>query len=339
MNIRTNAKWTFLAFLAFLTAAVCCEATEQQTENNDIPWYFIAIHNEPFNHEWNSYFTEESYDILTKMIAKADSYHIKLTLMFAPSWSDYLLSNKERAAALAHWKKNGHEIGGHHHSVGHGNWDGYSNLSRQDALEWRDKVGGHDWESCYGAETYYGTLTDLTAKLQLINPAVKSGCMNDEGNRKFLPDAIIYDTCSGFANYGEVGRVELDIKPEKGRNEYISVGTYNGIERKWLTHHFLLNVQAAKDIFNSIRSGVYGTVNHSAPHELQIFSDYLDFLHKVDPQGRKSRTLSAIIEEKLLPEKRLSAAQVNVFSPPRHRSPPRPLSPEDCPHVRKQKDL
>ncbi len=282
-----------------------------QPEPQQIPYYFIAVHNEPFNHQQNKFFTDESYGILTKMIAKADACNIKLTIMLAPHWADYLLSDKDRAAALERWKKSGHEIAGHHHSVGHGNWDGYSALSRQEAEAWRVRAGGHDFQAVYGSETYYGTLHDFTAKLRRINPEIKSGCMNDEGFKKALPDAIIYDTCSGFANYGEPGRQEVDIQPEKGRNEYVSVGTVNGIERKWLTHHFMAKAAPAMQVFSSMRSGVYGTVNHSAPHELQEFSDYLDFLHRADPQGAKSRTLTQVIEQKLLPEKTLAANVVN----------------------------
>ncbi|CAK8724545.1 Polysaccharide deacetylase [Candidatus Electrothrix aarhusensis] len=338
MNIKTKAHQALLAFFVFLTGASYCGATEHQEESNNIPWYFIAIHSEPYNHEWNHYFTERAYGNLTKMIAQADAYHIKLTLMFAPAWVDFLLSDKERVAAVERWKKNGHEIAGHHHSVWHGNWDGYSSLSRQEAEAWRVKVGGHDYESCYGSESYYGTLTDFTTKLQRLDPAVKSGCMNDEISRSALPDAIIYNTCSGFANYGEVGRVERDPKPEKGKNEYVSVGTYNGIERKWLTHHFLLEANAAKKVFSTMHSGVYGTVNHSSPRELQTFLEYLEFLHQVDPQGEKSRTMSEIIEQKLLPEKQLSTAQINAFYPPPQRSPVT-LAPEDCPHVKGQKKL
>ncbi len=179
-------------------------------------------------------------------------------------------------------------------------------------------------------------MTDFTTKLQRLNPAVKSGCMNDEPSRNALPDEIVYNTCSGFANYGEVGRVERDPIPEKGRNEYVSVGTYNGIERKWLAHHFLGKANPAKKVFSSMHTGVYGTVNHSSPGELQTFLEYLEFLHQVDPQGEKSRTISEIIEQKLLPEKQLSTAQINAFYPPPQRSPVT-LAPEDCPHVKGKK--
>ncbi|MCI5140441.1 MAG: hypothetical protein D3909_01635 [Candidatus Electrothrix sp. ATG1] len=116
------------------------------------------------------------------------------------------------------------------------------------------------------------------------------------------------------------------------------MGAYNGIERKWLTHHFLAKAQGAKTVFSTMRSGVYGTVNHSSPRELQTFLEYLDFLHRLDPQGEKSRTVSEIIEQKLLPEKQLSTAQVNAFYPPPQR-PPVQLAPEECPHIIRKKKV
>lgn len=318
-------------FLFGLTLCLSAAATAfaAQPEPQRIPYYFIAVHNEPFNHTQNKFFTEESYGILTKMIAKADAYNIKLTIMFAPHWADYLLADKERAAALARWKKSGHEISGHHHSVRHGNWDGYSALSRQEAEAQRAMVGGHNFQAAYGSETYYGTLNDFTAKLRRLNPEIKSGCMNDEGFKNALPDAIIYDTCSGFVNFGEPGRQDIDPNPEKGRNEYVTVGTVNGIKRKWLTHHFMAAAAPAMQVFSSMRSGVYGTVNHSAPHELEEFFKYLDFLHQADPQTKKSRTLTQVIEQKLLPEKKLADAVVNssmqMPAPPPAAVPRNPL--------------
>ena len=60
-----------------------------------------------------------------------------------------------------------------------------------------------------------------------------------------------------------------------------------------------------------------------------------------------SRTVSEVIDQKLLPEKQLSAAQVkkrltqaqvNILFPPKRRQPVK-LQPEDCPHVKRQKKL
>ena len=98
-----------LCFFALLPVQVCSEsivppATERPYDSKyvhprgvtqAIPWYFIAIHNEPFNHERKRFFINESYKVLQQMVAKADSFNIKLTLMFAASWVDFIKEKKE----------------------------------------------------------------------------------------------------------------------------------------------------------------------------------------------------------------------------------------------------
>lgn len=318
----TKMTWAALSCLIFLSTFV--HAAEQSTpkeKQNSLPWYFVTVDNEPFNNEQHQFYTEESYNILKKMVAKADEYHIKLTLLFAPSWADYLLTDKERAAEFARWKNNGHEIGAYHHEIDQENWDGYSLLPQSEAEMQRIKMG-------YSAasNSYHGSLTDFIAKIRQLNPDLKSGCMNDEHGKDVLTDAIVYDTCSGFANFGEPGRIELDMDPEKGRNDYLSVGSHNDIERKWLTHYAMTSERAAENAFNAMHAGgVYGVVNQSVPRDWQAVLDYLEFLHTMDPQAEMSRTVSQIIEQQLLPEKKLSTAQIHTvpLSPPAHGESPK----------------
>jgi hypothetical protein len=66
---------------------------------------------------------EESYVTLKRIIAKADEYNIKLTLMFTAQWSDYIEESSARIAELESWKKSGHEIAAHHHGTNHALWD------------------------------------------------------------------------------------------------------------------------------------------------------------------------------------------------------------------------
>jgi hypothetical protein len=139
--------------------------------------------------------------------------------------------------------------------------------------------------------------------------------MNDENLKRALPDGIEFDTCSGFANFGDLGRRLGDIVAEKGKNEYVSAGRVNGVARKWLCHFQTTKperVQEAKRVFSSMRSGVYGSVNHSSPREQTAFFMWLEFLHSQDPDGRMCRTVSQVIEEKLLPEKAISDDVLNV---------------------------
>ena len=258
-----------------------------------IPYYFLAIHNEPAPPDSEE--IAENYLVLTRMVQKADEYNIKLTLMFTAQWGEYIAADPNRLAMLQSWESNGHEIAAHHHSIYHKSWDGYSNYAEELVLQVRDEYERY--------MPFLGTLDDYMDILQFLNPDMKSGCMNDETDKHALPDEIIYDTCSGFANFGRPGQKINDTDPHKGVNYYISIGFYKGIQRLWLTHFqttSMSNQLAAQEVFRSMDSGVYGSVNHSSPREQEAFFAYISFLHEQDPTGDNSRTVSSIIEGDLL---------------------------------------
>lgn len=271
----------------------------------DVPYYFIAIHNEPLPdlRRTDMPTLEESYMTLKRIIAKADEYNIKLTLMFTAQWADYIALSSERQADLVSWKKAGHEIAAHHHAASHALWDGYTDFSEAKVREIRLSMGRN--------ESYRGTMTDFMNTLKSINPVINSGCVNNEaGDAK----EIIYGTCSGYANFGTVGTKGSDPNPEKGVNEYILTITANGITRKYLSHSQVTNEKReieAEQIFNSMNPGAYGAVAHSIEHnaatgdleEAQTIIDFMSFIHEKDPSGANSRTVSEVIEQKLLPEK------------------------------------
>jgi len=269
----------------------------RKTRDDSLAYYFIAIHNEPRVKD-----LEINYQTLKKLIAEANMYNIKLTLMFTPQWASFIIDNPERALELEEWKRQGHEIAAHHHSIRHpGRWDGYTYLPKEEALKIRRSMGRN--------ETYLGDMKDFISELKKLNPEIHSGCLNDEGDKKVLPDEIIYDTCSGYANFGEPGRRIPDVMAIKGRNEFISVGVVNGIERKWLTHFLVKDeetLEAAKQVYSSMNSGVYGVVTHSVKVQAEKMAGFMRFLHSKDPKGKKSRTLSEIIELKLLPEEQIT---------------------------------
>lgn len=275
----------------------------QKREDAVIPYYFIAIHNEPYNFTGGERKIERDYVVLKQMIKRADEYNVKLTLMFAAQWADYISQNPQRLAALESWEKQGHEIAAHHHHIYFRNWDGYTDYPREQVMELRVQLGKRQNKYC-------GTLQEYINKLKKINPNIRSGCLSDELDKRTLPDEIIYDTCSGFANFGEPGRIiEDDAIPEKGKNEYITAGNYKKIERKWLTHYYIAThegQEAARSVFSSMHSGVYGVVTHSFKGEAEHYSTFLEFLHSKDSAGTKSRTVSEIIEQKLLPEVRIA---------------------------------
>ncbi len=290
--------------------ALLCEQDVacQQQANQQIPYYFMAIHNEPSHYGPQSIDKiARDYATLQKMVAKADSYRIKLTIMFAASWADYIAKDSQRLAEVQRWKANGHELATHHHDFYHPNWDGYSALPVEDVVAYRQQSGR-------SRHIPLGDLDDFMQQIWRIDPDIRSGCLNDAATRATLPDAIVYDTCSGYNNYGlQAGVPGQDVNPKKGINQFVSVGRVNGIERRWLAHHFMgKSSLQAREVFNQLDNGVYGGVVHSFEEEYQAFEQYLDFLHQADPDGEHSLTVSAIIEQRLLPEKMLTQPQVDA---------------------------
>lgn len=274
------------------------------------PYYFIAIHHEPHNdiNPNKELLFSQEYNLTKSMVEKADEYNIKLTLMFSAPWAEYISKDSERLAELNSWRENGHEISGHHHSYYHGNWDGYSPYSQEFSELQRTKLGK-------SPETYFGDLDDLITELKKINPLIKSGCFNEEEDKNVLPDEIIYSTCSGFAKEGEFIERASDFKDaDKGINEVILTGIVNGIKRKWLTHFQITtpeNLDIAKENFNNMDdSFVYGAVIHNSKFEVINYYEFLELLHSKDPKGLKSKTLTQIIESKLLPEKEISSEKL-----------------------------
>ena len=274
-----------------------------------IPYYFIAIHNEPYHSLPVQYeMIRDSYHILKQMIAKANDYHIKLTLMFTAQWADYVSVSSEKMADLESWKNRAHEIAAHHHGIYvPGNWDGYTDYL-EEAIIQRTSLRKEPKSYLGVPEKYLGTLKDFINKLKKINPNINSGCLNDEYDKNQLPDEIIHDTCGGFASFGEPGKMRPMKEGERGINEFITVGTYKNIERKWLAH-YLINTyerqEAARRIFNSMNPGVFGVIAHSTRNDADQYYSFLEFLHSMDPSGEKSKTLTEIIDQKLLPEKRI----------------------------------
>jgi hypothetical protein len=299
------SKLTVSIIAAGLAAGlVGCLVAQRPDSPGPAPYYFVAVHNEPYHFPGGEVKLAEAYDTLRRMVAKADQYDIKLTLMFTAQWADYISGSPERMAELESWKNRGHEIAAHHHSIYHGNWDGYTDYSEEEAEAQRIEQGREP-------EEYLGTLEDYINKLRKLNPDIKSGCMNEERDKRAMPETIIYGTCSGFANCGEVGIRLSDAVPEKGKNEYVLRGTVSGIPRKWLGHFQITTAErreAAQALFGSMDSShVYGVITHSAAGvQEQEYCNFLEFLHSMDPEGDRSRTLSEVIEQELLPEKAVS---------------------------------
>ena len=292
-----------IALLVALTVTVVGVVALGHTRTADAqtqtpPYYFVAIHCEPTGEDEIA----RNFVVLREMVAYADAYNVKLTIMFTPQWADYVSADPDRLAEVQGWMENGHEIAAHHHSIYHGTWDGYTDFPQEVVREQVRKP-----------RPYLGTLDDYIAALRRVNPDIQAGCVNDEQDKRVMPDAIIYDTCSGFSNAGAPGERNGDNTPEKGVNRFVTVGTVNGIQRKWLTHYQVYHQpQAAFRAMMSMDGGAYGVVTHAAAGQDAPLYAFLDAVHEVDPEGALSRTVSAIIEEALLPEVELPDEVVNA---------------------------
>lgn len=261
-----------------------------------IPHYFIAIHNEPLPGQ-----IETLYPVLASMVEEATSYNVKLTIMLTPQWAEFITSDSEKLDELHRWKSFGHEIAAHHHSIYHGRWDGYTNYSQARAFSQRAACGRSP------PEQYLGTLDDDYRETLLnLDPHIVTCCCNDEADKNTLPDFILYDTCSGFSNNIEPWQRQSDTEAEKGINNFVATGTWNSIERKWLTHYQAYrDTTAAIATFDSMDSGLYGAVFHSNPEDADALSQFLALLHERDPEGSHSMTVREAIESGTLPQKQI----------------------------------
>lgn len=288
----------------------CSQSCSNATGVGSIPYYFIAIHCEPYNGFPDAKkLIENDYKTLQQMVSAANSYKKKLTIMFSAQWMDYINQSQLRKRELKTWKNQGHEIGGHHHGVEHGNWDGFSNYPYNYISEKRiAKVGK--------VEPYLGNLKAYSSKMNVAGINVSSGCMNEEEDKSELPDSIVYSTCSGYANSGPLGTKSAGVEtlnPDRGMNDYVIVGSWNGITRKWLSHYLIPNEEykqkAIKSFGKTNPNSVYGVIAHSTANQYSAFYSYLNYVHQKDPRGSKSKTVSQVINQKLLPEKWMNMNQ------------------------------
>ncbi|MDP2866784.1 MAG: hypothetical protein Q8O90_11125 [Elusimicrobiota bacterium] len=252
------------------------------------PYYFIAVQNGAYNFSGGEAQLEESYKALQGMVKLADAQGARLTLLFSAQYAVYIASDPARLAELEGWKKTGHEVGAYHQGPDTRAWDGYSDLPEKTLERIRKK----DWKGAAvpGHREYF-------AALGRLEPGVRSGCMPGKADKKFTAAAPVYEIC---------GRPE-----DKGRNEFISVASGEETVKKRLSSFNpgdKAGIGAAKKEFFSLQLGVYGASFKSSPSEFGAFYSWLSFLKREDPQGLRSRTVSAIVDGRLLEEKKDAAA-------------------------------
>jgi len=161
------------------------DTQEVSIDSNYIPDAFIVIHCEPGENAKTTEEPEEYWSMLEDLVAFADQYNFKLTLLFNPQWATYILEN-DKLTEVRTWEANGHEIGVHHHGPSYGSlWNGYT-----------DKSG---YES---NREYIGTIEDmmnLLNQLPASGQVVTGGIAKEADEQYDYPDGILYDV-EGTAN-------------------------------------------------------------------------------------------------------------------------------------------
>ncbi|RMG51512.1 MAG: hypothetical protein D6723_10450 [Acidobacteria bacterium] len=121
---------------------------------------FVAVHLEVSTRQHIA----QLWPQLERLIALADEYGEKLTLMFTAHWARYVLENDLLNEVHA-WERAGHEIALHHHGPSHAFFDGYTN--RPDLIQ--------DPSAYRFRTTYQGTMDDL---LKMMAPLSERGIVS-----------------------------------------------------------------------------------------------------------------------------------------------------------------
>lgn len=251
-------------------------------------YYFIAVQNGAYNFSGGEAQLEESYKALQGMVKLADAQKARLTLLFSAQYAVYIATDPARLAELESWKKTGHEVGAYHQGPDTRAWDGYSDLSEKELARVRKK--NTKGAAVPGHREYFEALGRL-------EPGIRSGCLTGGADKKFMAAAPVHEICA---------------RPEdKGKNEFLSVAGGAEIGKKRLSSFNpgdKTAISAAKKEYFELQLGVYGVSFKSSPSEFGAFYSWLSFLRREDPQGLRSRTVSAVVDGKLLVEKEAKPA-------------------------------
>lgn len=296
--MKTMFRWILAFSLLFLLPAGEPRAAAPKKEHK--LYYYLAIHVDPVD---NIAKAALSFSILKKLVKTAETAGMRLTLMFSAQMAQYVASDVKALALVNLWDKKGHEIAFHHHDVYHGSgWDGYTDLSPDEVATALAAQGLSPADFKFN-----GDMDDYITAVDSLGFPITAGCMNDETEKRALPDEIVIDTCSGYINYGAPGTAGDDGDAMKGYNRYILTGDANGVTRMWLSHQSIdSDVNQAKNDFDSLSGGVFGVVTHSHKEDhVLALKDFVDFVSLKDPDASENVTLSEIVKKGLLPEEAL----------------------------------
>lgn len=240
----------------------------------DVPWSAFYMHVEDIN----------GYDqCFDKIIALADKYNTPLTLMLHSRIRDHILEDPVKIAKLQAWQTNGYEFGIHAQGCYGSDYcdDKGSCLKEGDAKQYTKLIGTANLKTAHVTPALFG--------------------YGDEYNcPELLPETIVYGGLGRFdgrnffvMNYNVQGR-KMDLMNVKSG--------YYGANPEKMAQYNLLNSDE-----------IYFTGNH-AECELTELEEWFRFLSKKDPEGKKRKTQTWIMENVIIPEGR-SINEDEVTSP------------------------
>jgi len=246
-----------------------CDTNTPATITNDgnlpdVPWSAFYMHVE------DTVGYDQCFD---QIIALADKYNTPLTLMLHARIRDHILEDPIKIAKLQTWQANGHEFGIHAQGCFGSDYcdDPGSCLKEGDAKQYTKLIGARNLKTAH------------------VTPALM-GYGEENTCPELLPDTIIY---------GGLGRMD-------GRN---AVSIKYNIEGKIFD---LLNVKAGyfdanpekmAQYNNTNSNEIYFTGNH-AECDLTELEEWFQFLSEKDPEGKKRKTQTWLMENVIIPEGR-----------------------------------
>ncbi len=268
------------------------------------PSTFFAIHFEPRSGK------AEYFETLKELINDANTYNIKLTLQFTPSWAKMILADSAKIAYLRKWQDQGHEVAAHHHGAYHG-WeaDGYSSLSQDDYKAARIEV--HDQSSSQQqdiqetvrnsglGESYMGDMNDFVEIFdQLIgDKTLKVMTM--------APTDAAIDWLSDFIY--SIDNLKMNgSKPEIVDGALVTPVSvvHNKIAVTEMSMQYInsdAQLSRAESDYNGTTSSsqIIGVVTHLDDY---YYNDtyvlgWMKFVNGKDPTGASSKTVSEILDE------------------------------------------
>jgi hypothetical protein len=288
----------------------------------NMPYYYIAVLNSVESSNEAASELDIKLPHLIEIINAADSSNIKLTLMFCPRWAEMFHENSSKLALLDDWEQNGHEISCYHRSIYIEGWDGYTDLPYDEALNIRREISDKNF-----AHEYAGNMNDFINKLKMINSDIKSGYVQAGENgyshellrstdfvkKHNISEQIIYYTYPGHQDLTD-GSVQNDVGDhDAGLNKFIISANKDGVYRKYLSH---LHLSSKQDLDFAIKTSeeydssyVFGLVFLNDSNLLKYYFSILQYIQMLDPEGLNSKTITQIMEDKILQETPLASRQ------------------------------